>query len=146
LVLNVFIAYFPQLLGVVLGIFIVKLIEMYKLADLCNDILMLLPFVLLISHNFQEFNIDRERADYQIGWDVNRVIHHLPLLNRSLKIFLPVLHFIAIEVDKSIFISDFDKFLIANNEAVPGHLENVYLLAYQAGQLAGCLMFPFVRR
>jgi hypothetical protein len=43
-----------------------------------------------------------------------------------------------------VVISDFDEFLIAYDEAVPGQFKDVDLLAYEAGKLSGCLSLAFV--
>jgi hypothetical protein len=41
-------------------------------------------------------------------------------------------------------VPDLNEFLIAYNEAIPGHLEDMYLLADQAGELTSCLPLAFV--
>jgi hypothetical protein len=43
-----------------------------------------------------------------------------------------------------VIISDFDEFLIAYDEAIPRHFEDVDLLADEAGELTGCLSLTFV--
>jgi hypothetical protein len=101
--------------------------------------------VLLLPDKFNELHINGKRADNQVDWYVNGVVHHLPLFDGALDVLLAVLHFVAIKVDEAVVVAELHKLLIAHNEAIPRHLKNVDLLADQAGQLPGGLPFTLIR-
>ena len=80
MLLDIFITNFAQLLHIILCIFLVKLFKMNKSTDLVYNWFILL-LRLLVSDQFKQFYIERERPYNKIHWNINRVIHHLLLID-----------------------------------------------------------------
>ena len=120
---------------------------MYKLADVLYDTLVSLPLVLLLllplplePDHVDELDVDGDRAYYQVRRHTQRVVHHLPVLHRSLYRVLRVVHGTRTQkVYQPLIVTVTHKFVIANDETMPRHLENVDLAAYKARQLTSCI-------
>lgn len=116
---------------------------MYKLADVLHDTLLSLPLVLLLllplplePDHVDELDVDGHRAYYQVRRHTQRVVHHLPVLHRSLYRILSVVHSTRTQkVYQALIVTVTHEFVVANDETMPRHLENVDLAAYKAGQL-----------
>jgi hypothetical protein len=104
----------------------------------------LLFFVALLPNKIKKLDINGERTNYQVHWDIDRVVHHLALIDCTLEVFLPVLDFVAVQVDQAVVISDLDELLIADHEAVSCHLEYVDLLTDQTSELPCSLSLGFI--
>lgn len=112
---------------------------MYKLADVLHDTQLSLPLVVLPlllplplePDHVDELDVDRHRAYYQVRRHTQRVVHHLPVLHRTLYRILSVVHSTRTQkVYQTLIVTVAHEFVVANDEAMPRHLENVHLAAY----------------
>lgn len=115
---------------------------MDEFADVLNDLLeVMLLAVALFTEKLQELHVDREGPDDEVGWHIQRVIHLLHCIHRSLDVFRSVTQSLGPqEVYEALVIAIPHKLIVRNDEACPRHVEDVNLIADEASKLTSCII------